>query len=151
VNIIDILSPESIAFDTALSSKKAALEKLSALIASGDSGITHNEVFDSLISRERLGSTGLGQGIAIPHGRRKGGTKTLGAFLKLETGINYDAIDQKPVDLLFALIVPEQSTQEHLDILSKLAEMFSNTDLVNKLRNEPTPPSIYEILVGNTS
>ena len=150
MNIPDILSQERIAFDTVTSSKKAALEKLSSLIASSDTEITHKEVFDSLINRERLGSTGLGHGVAIPHGRRKGGAKTLGAFLKLETGINYDAIDHKPVDLLFALIVPEQSTQEHLDILSKLAVMFSNIDLVNKLRSERSHKSIYEILAKNT-
>lgn len=148
MQISDILTPERTLCDVSTGSKKAALEIMASLIASADSSLTQTEVFNSLINRERLGSTGLGNGIALPHGRLKYGNKTLGAFVRLESGIDYDAIDQKPVDLLFALLVPEESTQEHLDMLAKLAEMFRNDEILKKLRSEPSRDNIFELLVG---
>ncbi len=146
MQISDILSPERVLCNVETGSKKAALEILANLIASADSTLTQSEVFDSLLARERLGSTGLGQGIALPHGRLKHGNKTLGAFVRLQAGIDYDAIDQGPVDLLFALLVPEESTQEHLEILSKLAEMFSNHKFLEQLKNEPSSDNVFRLL-----
>jgi PTS system nitrogen regulatory IIA component len=147
MEIAEILSPDRIICNVAINSKKAALENLAGLIASADSEITQSEVFESLIAREKLGSTGLGHGIAIPHGRRKGGARTIGAFMLLESGVQYDAIDQKPVDLLFGLLVPEASTEEHLNILSKLAQMFSDNNIVGQLRSCNSSACIFEILV----
>jgi len=147
MEISEILSPDRIVCNVAINSKKAALENLAGLIASADSEITQSEVFESLIAREKLGSTGLGHGIAIPHGRRKGGSGTIGAFMLLESGVQYDAIDQKPVDLLFGLLVPEASTEEHLKILSKLAQMFSDNNIVGQLRSCSSSACIFEILV----
>jgi nitrogen PTS system EIIA component len=147
MEISEILSPDRIVCNVAINSKKAALENLAGLIASADSEITQSEVFESLIAREKLGSTGLGHGIAIPHGRRKGGSRTIGAFMLLESGVQYDAIDQKPVDLLFGLLVPEASTEEHLNILSKLAQMFSDNNIVSQLRACNSSACIFEILV----
>jgi len=146
MRIADILSPERILCNIETGSKKATLEILATLIASADSTLTQSEVFDSLLARERLGSTGLGQGIALPHGRLKHGNKTLGAFVRLQAGIDYDAIDQGPVDLLFALLVPEESTHEHLEILSKLAEMFSNHKFLEQLKNEPSSDNVFRLL-----
>jgi len=148
MQIADILSPERTLCGVKTGSKKAALEILSSLIASADSSLTQAEVFDSLLARERLGSTGLGMGIALPHGRLKLVNKTLGAFVKLQSGIDYDAIDQKPVDLLFALLVPEESTQEHLDILAKLAEMFSNEKVLAQLRQESSRDSVFNLITS---
>ncbi len=148
MQISEILSPERIRCDIDSHSKKAALETLSSLIASADPGISQGEVFDSLIARERLGSTGLGEGIALPHGRLKGADHALGAFIRLQSAIDYDAIDQKPVDLLFALLVPEESTEEHLQILSKLAELFSDSDILGKLRSEGDTGGVFSLLTG---
>lgn len=148
MEIAEILTPDRVVTGESVSSKKAALEKLAGLIAAADPGLTQAEVFESLIARERLGSTGLGHGIALPHGRRKGGLKTVGAFMRLENGVPYDAIDQKPVDLFFALLVPEESTEEHLNILSRLAMMFSDTELVGRIRSSGSFESLYGLLVG---
>ncbi len=146
MQIAEILKPERIAVSTSISSKKGVLEELARLIAMDTPDLTQAEVFDSLCARERLGSTGLGHGVAIPHGRLKGGKHTLGAFIQLNDGIDYDAVDQQPVDLLFALLVPEESTDEHLQILARLAEMFSDTDLVSKLRYASSSDRLYELL-----
>ncbi|MGK0296589.1 MAG: PTS system nitrogen regulatory IIA component [Gammaproteobacteria bacterium] len=148
MEISEILSQNRVIKITEMSSKKAALESLARLISSADPVLTQFEVFESLIAREKLGSTGLGHGIALPHGRRKGGNQTIGAFMKLQTGVKYDAIDQKPVDLLFALLVPEQSTEEHLQVLSKLATIFNEDSLIGSLRECETAEAIFEILVG---
>jgi len=146
MQIAEILKPERIAIGTGISSKKGVLEELARLIAMDTPDLTQIEVFDSLCARERLGSTGLGHGVAIPHGRLKGGKHTLGAFIRLNDGIDYDAVDQQPVDLLFALLVPEESTDEHLQILARLAEMFSDTELVRKLRYTSSSDRLYELL-----
>lgn len=146
MQIAEILKPERIAVSNGISSKKGVLEELARLIAMDTPDLTQIEVFDSLCARERLGSTGLGHGVAIPHGRLKGGKHTLGAFIRLKDGIDYDAVDQQPVDLLFALLVPEESTDEHLQILARLAEMFSDTDLVSKLRYASSSDRLYELL-----
>ena len=122
------------------------LEELSKLLAAKDTSLSYIEVFDCLVAREKLGSTGLGNGIAIPHGRLKGGKKTIAAFMQLQHGIEYDAVDEAPVDLLFALLVPEDSTDEHLQTLSHLAEMFSNTETLEQLRSGTTADRIYKIL-----
>lgn len=146
MQISEILSPDRVRCDIDSQSKKAALETLSSLIADANSGISQGEVFDSLIARERLGSTGLGEGIALPHGRLKNADHALGAFIRLHSAIDYDAVDQKPVDLLFALLVPEESTEEHLQILSKLAELFSNPEMLGKLRSEGDTDGIFSLL-----
>ena len=143
-----ILSPGRTLCDVPGSSKKRVLENAAHLICEDTTSLNPNQLFDSLIARERLGSTGLGNGIAIPHGRLKHGKKTIAAFIQLDNGIDYDAVDKQPVDLLFALIVPEDSTDEHLQTLAKLAEMFSNPDLVSKLRQSNTSTEIYTILTG---
>jgi PTS system nitrogen regulatory IIA component len=148
MQISQILAPDRVLSNVPDHSKKAALETLAALIADADAGLTQAEVFNSLITRERLGSTGLGEGVALPHGRLKNGEHTLGAFIRLESAIDYDAVDHKPVDLLFALLVPEESTDEHLQILSRLAELFSNPEVLDRLRTAPTPEGIFSVLTG---
>ncbi len=150
MEISEILTPDRVACDVTVSSKKAALETLAGMIADADGELTQAEVFESLIAREKLGSTGLGNGIAIPHGRQKGSTRTIGAFMRLPLGVSYDAIDQQPVDLLFALLVPEESTQAHLEVLSKLAAMFSDAKALNKFRECKNNDQIFDLLVSST-
>ncbi|MBM2829593.1 MAG: sugar transporter subunit [Gammaproteobacteria bacterium] len=148
MHISEILTPERILCNIDTNSKKGALQELSRLLANTSQTLTCTEIFDCLNARERLGSTGLGNGIAIPHGRLKHADKPVAAFLKLKSGVDYDALDQQPVDLLFALLVPEGSTKQHLQILARLAEMFCNDSLLNHLRLESSAHGIYTLLTS---
>ena len=148
MKILDILSPTHVFSNVECNSKKAAMELLAKNIASSNNGIDQIDVIGCLIARERLGSTGLGNGIAIPHGRLKYCEKTVATFIQLKNGIDYEAVDNMPVDLIFALIVPEESTNEHLQILAILAKMLSKTETVDKLRNSETSKEIFSILTN---
>lgn len=147
MQLTDILSLGRISCDSQASSKKRVLEQFSDLIANDQTSLNRNEIFDSLLSRERLGSTGLGHGIAIPHGRISNSERAIGALIKLSEGIDYEAVDHQPVDLLFALLVPEKSTEEHLQLLAMLAEMFSNAEVVTRLRNAHTEAALYDAIL----
>src|SRR5437762_13596862 len=117
--------------DLAASSKKRLFEQL-GLLFENQHRIARAAVFESLFARERLGSTGLGQGVAIPHGRIKGLKDALGAFVRLAQPVPFDAPDGKPVNLVFALLVPDQATEQHLRVLSELAQMLSDRELREK-------------------
>ena len=119
-----LLTPSQVLLDLEASSKKRVFEQAGMLFES-HLGLARSIVFDSLFAREKLGSTGLGQGIAIPHGRIKGLKQAAGAFLRLSTPVPFDSPDGRPVSLLFVLLVPEQATEEHLQILSELAQRFA--------------------------
>ena len=146
MHISDILQAERIACQQDISSKKRSLELLSALLAETLPDFAGGEIFDSLISRERLGSTGLGKGVALPHGRLNGLKEPIAAMATLKQGTDFDAIDREPVDLLFALLVPEESTEEHLQILAHLAAMFSNQDFCTKLRSCDDSAQCFELV-----
>ena len=146
MNIIDILSLDCIQSTVNVSSKKRVLEKLAGLITTHNPELSEDEIFESLISRERLGSTGIGHGVAIPHGRVNTGGKAIGCFMPLENAIDFDAIDGKPVDLIFGLLVPEDSTDEHLQILSTLANLFSNEAICDKLRQASSAEEIHTLI-----
>ena len=118
------------------SSKKRAFEQ-AGLLFENNHGIARSTVFDSLFAREKLGSTGLGQGIAIPHGRIKTLKDALGAFIRLAEPVPFDAPDGKPVSMLFVLLVPEQANEHHLQLLSELAQMFSDRAFREQLLNAP--------------
>jgi PTS system nitrogen regulatory IIA component len=126
-----------------VSSKKRLLQMLAELLAMGDAELTKEAVFERLTERERLGSTGLGHGIALPHSRMAEVAEARCAFMQLRQGIDYDAIDNRPVDLAFALLVPADANETHLQLLSALAAMFSDQGLREKLR---TAASAQEIL-----
>ncbi len=133
MGIADLLVLERITCNAEVRSKKRALEKLSALLATAHPELTEDEVFNGLLARERLGSTGLGHGVAIPHGRFKHVNTAFGAILSMSEGIDFDAVDHKPVNFIFALMVPEVSTDEHLQLLSKLAELFRDDTIRSEL------------------
>lgn len=124
------------------SSKKRVFEHASVLFENNQ-GIEHSKVFDSLLARERLGSTGLGQGVAIPHGRIKGLKEAVAAVVSLSQPVAFDAPDAEPVSLLVFLLVPEQATQQHLEILSELAELLSDKELREQLK---TAKKVGEVL-----
>jgi len=146
MQLSDIISVNRIASGIDVQSKKRALEKLSELIAQDQPQIDAVNIFDSLIARERLGATGVGYGIAIPHGRIKNCEKITGAFIQLSQGIDFNTVDNKPVDILFALIVPEESTNEHLEILALLASMFNQENFRSKLRSCKNEEEIFQCL-----
>jgi nitrogen PTS system EIIA component len=146
MNLIASLLPlTNVVVDLDVSSKKRAFEQ-AGLLFENNHGIGRSDVFDSLFTREKLGSTALGQGIAIPHGRIKGMRDAQGAFLRLRTPIPFDAPDGKPVNLIFVLLVPERATDLHLQILSELAQMFSDKDLRRKLAESPDASTIYQLI-----
>ena len=117
-------------------------------LADSNNGISQVEIIDCLTAREKLGSTGLGNGIAIPHGRLKHCKKTIASFIQLNKGVNYETIDNIPVDLIFALIVPEESTEEHLQILAVLAKTLSNPKTINNLRKSKNAKEIFTFLTN---
>ncbi|MGD8407331.1 MAG: PTS IIA-like nitrogen regulatory protein PtsN [Thiohalophilus sp.] len=134
MQLTDFLSPDRIICDSEASSKKRALELLSELLASDQQDASATDIFESLISRERLGGTGIGYGVAIPHGRLKNCDHATAAFLQLKQAIDFDAIDKQPVDLLFALVVPEESNEDHLKLLAMLAGMFNDDEFRQRAR-----------------
>ena len=142
-----LLPASNVLLDFAASSKKRAFEQ-AGLIFENHQGIARSLVFDSLFARERLGSTGLGQGIAIPHGRIKGLKDAAGAFLRLATPVQFDAPDGRPVNLLFVLLVPEQANETHLQLLSELAQMFSDRAFREALLSAPDAAHIHEMFVN---
>lgn len=146
MKISDFLQVDRIECNSASRSKKNSLQRLSELLAGNNPELDPDEILTTLMNRERLGSTGLGHGVAIPHGRLQGGEHTLAAFLKLEQAINFDAIDDEPVDLLFGLLVPEQSTDQHLQILAQVAQMFDNQDFLRKLRDSQSEQQLFDLL-----
>jgi PTS system nitrogen regulatory IIA component len=145
--IAKLLPPANIVLGLDVSSKKRMFEQM-GLVFENNQGIARSQVFDSLFARERLGSTGLGQGVAIPHGRIKGLRDCVGAFCRLQTPVPFDAPDGKPVTLVFVLLVPEQATEQHLQILSELAQMFSDRELREKLASETDAQRLHEVITG---
>ncbi|MGE5665319.1 MAG: PTS IIA-like nitrogen regulatory protein PtsN [Betaproteobacteria bacterium] len=140
-----LLPVENTLLDFPASSKKRVFEQ-AALLFENHQGVARAKVFDSLFARERLGSTGLGQGVAIPHGRIKGLKDAVAAFVRLSEPVPFDAPDGQPVSLLFFLLVPEQATQAHLDILSELAQLFSEKASRDSLRAAPDAAAVAEFL-----
>ncbi|MDX1496323.1 MAG: PTS sugar transporter subunit IIA [Salinisphaeraceae bacterium] len=145
MSIANLLSPDRISLRNDIRSKKRALEEISGMLAKG-ANIDANAIFTSLVNREKLGSTGLGAGVAIPHGRVRGLDESVGAVLRLANGIDFESSDGQPTDLVFGLIVPEDCTEEHLEILRSLAEMFTDDDFTQKLRNSDSDQALFELL-----
>lgn len=144
--ISDLLSPERIHCDVQSSSKKRLLEQISKEIARNSDQLSQREVFESLFARERLGSTGLGKGVAIPHGRVKDSDQVEVLFMRLRKPLPFDAADSQPVDLLFAMAVPESCSEDHLNLLAQVAQLFSDPALLEKLRSAENPAEILQLL-----
>jgi nitrogen PTS system EIIA component len=128
-----------------VASKKRLLQTLAELLATGDATLSSEAVLESLLERERLGSTGLGHGIALPHSRMTEVGDARCAFVQLLKGVDYDAIDGEPVDLALALLVPEAATETHLQLLSALATMFSDERLRQSLRGATSPEQVLAL------
>lgn len=144
----ETINKDRIACLNKVSSKKRVLEELSKLFITGDTELVEHEIFSSFCDRERLGGTGLGHGVAIPHGRLPGIEQAACALIKLNDGVDYDVADKQPVDLICGLIVPEEYTDEHLVILAALAEMFSDEAICAKMRAAKSSRELYELLMS---
>jgi len=146
MNLIAQLLPVSnVMLDVDVSSKKRVFEQV-GLLFENHHHIARSQVFDSLFAREKLGSTGLGQGVAIPHGRIKGLKEALGALVRMKQPVPFDAPDGQAVGLIFVLLVPDRATDVHLQILSELAQMFSDKAFRERLLAAPSAPELHRLI-----
>jgi PTS system nitrogen regulatory IIA component len=146
MNLIAQLLPVSnVMLDVDVSSKKRVFEQV-GLLFENHHHIARNQVFDSLFTREKLGSTGLGQGVAIPHGRIKGLKEALGALVRMKQPVPFDAPDGQAVGLIFVLLVPDRATDVHLQILSELAQMFSDKAFRERLLAAPSALDLHLLI-----
>ncbi len=147
MKICDILAKESIVPDVTADSKKQVLEKL-AEIAAPKTGIDRNVILDALTERERLGTTGVGHGVALPHTRLIGMDKIFCAFIKVSP-VDFEAVDGKLVDLVFLLLVPEDAGADHLKALSRLSRLLRDEEIATRLRKATTVDELYQIITSN--
>lgn len=144
--ITELLPASNVLVDLDVSSKKRVFEH-AGLLFENNQHVGRSEVFDSLFAREKLGSTGLGQGVAIPHGRVGKLRDATGAMIRLKQPIPFDAPDGKPVDLIFVLLVPERATDMHLEILSTLAQMLSDKAFRDAMLAAPDAEALHQLIV----
>ena len=142
--IAQLLSGDDVVVGLDASSKKRVFEQ-AGLLFENRHGIARSVIYDALFAREKMGSTGLGLGIAIPHGRIKGLKEARGAFFRLAAPVPFDAPDGQPVDLVFVLLVPEAASEHHLQLLSELAQMFSDKTFREKLAAAPDTAAVYAL------
>jgi PTS system nitrogen regulatory IIA component len=146
MDIQDILDSDAVEPRLVATSKKHAIEQIARLAAKA-SGLDARLVFEVLLERERLGSTGVGHGIAIPHGKFAGLARIHGAFARLETPVEFDAADGAPVDLLFVLMAPETAGADHLKALGRVSRMLRDAAFCDKLRAATTRKALYDLLI----
>ncbi|HBS80688.1 MULTISPECIES: PTS IIA-like nitrogen regulatory protein PtsN [Pseudomonadaceae] len=147
IRIENILTPGRALVGVPGGSKKRVLEQIAKVLGADLPDIDSQAIFESFIAREKLGSTGFGNGIAIPHCRMPGCTSPLSAVLKLDTPVDFDAIDGAPVDLLFVLLVPEAATDEHLELLRQIASMLDREEVRDRLRRATSGHELYQAVV----
>lgn len=147
IRLESILTPGRSLVNVPGGSKKRVLEQIANLVARALPELDAHAVLDSLIAREKLGSTGFGNGIAIPHSRLVGCKTPIAAVLRLQGAVDFDAIDGLPVDLFFVLLVPEAATDAHLELLRQIAGMLDRSDLLERLRQAPDNDSLYQAVV----
>ena len=147
MTISALLTPQCIFLDTEISSKKKLLELIANVVADR-TRLSESSIYANLLNRERLGSTALGQGFAVPHARLADLDQTLGCFFRLKEPVNFEAPDERPVDLVFTVIIPEEATEEHLVILSSLARIFSNPEVCEAIRKATTREEIANIIAA---
>ncbi len=142
--IAKLLSADNIVVGLDVSSKKRVFEQ-AGLLFENLHGISRSAIYDALFAREKMGSTGLGLGIAIPHGRIKGLKEAHGAFFRLASPVQFDAPDGQPVDLVFVLLVPEAASEHHLQLLSELAQLFSDKSFREQVAAAPDAAAAYAL------
>lgn len=143
--LADLLQQDAIIPSLKVNSKKQLLQELAAKAAKL-TGVAEREIFDVIVQRERLGSTGVGHGIAIPHGKLTSISQIVGLFARLDAPVDFEALDDEPVDLVFLLLAPEGAGADHLKALSRIARVLRDQDLVTKLRATDSASAIYAFL-----
>lgn len=149
MEIIDIINPECVIANLKVTSKKQALQELSKKIGA----LVDQEervIFDLLLGREKLGTTGVGDGIAIPHGKLASLDKLCGLFARLERPVEFDSIDERPVDLIFLLLAPESAGADHLKALARVSRLLRDKIVCDKLRGSDTAEALYSLLTEQT-
>lgn len=147
MELTDIITPETVVCNLKANSKKQVLQELAHIIAPV-SDVEERLVFETLLQRERLGSTGVGNGVAIPHGKLAGLKRIYGAFARTSKPVAFDAMDDQPVDLFFMLLAPEGSGADHLKALSRTARILRQPDKLTALRNTEDEEAVYSILIA---
>lgn len=150
MDITDLIAPEAVLPSLRVHTKKQLLQDLAARAAQL-SGVPERRIFESLLERERLGSTGMGQGIAVPHARIAGLTRILGVFVRLESPIPYEGIDDLPVDIVFLLLTPEDAGGDHLKALATVSRLLRSQTTCEKLRAANKPEVLYALLTERTN
>ena len=150
MNISDLLAPDAVIPALKVQNKKLLLQELASRAALQTS-LPEKRIVETLIERERLGTTGVGQGIAIPHGRMMEVPRITGVFARLEGGLDYEAVDSQPVDLVFMLLAPENAGADHLKALARVSRLLRNQKLCEKLRAASSAEAIYAILTDRGS
>ncbi len=150
MDIADLIGPDSVVADLRATSKKQALQEL-AERAAALTGLHERQIFDVLLERERLGTTGVGNGIAIPHGKLPGLKKLHGIFARLSTPIDFEAIDERPVDLIFLLLAPETAGADHLKALARVSRLLRDQSICEKLRKTDSADALYILLTEGSA
>ena len=145
MELSELINSDSIVSPLKVGSKKQALQEL-AQVAESVTGISSRDIFATVLQRERLGSTGVGQGIAIPHGKLDGLDRLFAIFARLDTPIGFDAMDDQPVDLIFMLLAPESAVADHLKALARISRTLRDPSITQKLRDSASKAEIYSIL-----
>lgn len=150
MTLIDLLRPEAVISPLRANSKKQALQEISQH-AAALTGLPERELYESLLQRERLGSTGIGDGIAIPHGRMPGIERLVGLFARLDKPIDFESLDGQPVDIIFVLIAPEGAGADHLKALARVARVLRNQAVLEQVRKIRDPQIIYSLLAESAA
>jgi nitrogen PTS system EIIA component len=150
MDIADLITPDGVIANLRVSGKKQALHEL-ARRAAQLTGLHERVIFDALLERERLGSTGVGLGIAVPHGKLPGLARLHGLFARLERPIDYDSVDDQPVDLVFLLLAPESAGADHLKALARISRLLRNRAVCEKLRGTDKTDALYALLIDRTA
>lgn len=150
MTVASLITPDSVVAGIKGASKKQVLQDLSGQLAR-ISGLPERAIFETLLQRERLGTTGIGQGMAIPHGRIAGLNRLVGLFARLQKPVDFEALDGEHVDLVFVLLAPEDAGADHLQALARIARLFRDAKLVQKLRQTEDPAALYAILTADVA
>ena len=150
MELSDVLAPGSVIPTLKASSKKHVLQELAAR-AAVETAAKEREVFEVLLERERLGTTGVGHGVAIPHGRLTGLDRVLGFFARIDTPVDFDAVDGEPVDLVFLLLAPEGAGADHLKALARISRLLRDRSLCDKLRGSRTADALYALITESAT
>ena len=145
MDLADLISPGRVLGALKAASKKQVLQDLAA-IAAEDTGLDERTIFEAVLERERLGTTGVGQGIAIPHAKLRGLEELVGVFAHLESPVDFEAIDEHPVDLIFLLLAPESAGADHLKALARVSRLLRNKQVCEKLWEANDPAALYALL-----